>query len=279
MQRLLYLFLSVHCSTRFRRPSAHHQEHKTVHTASGIVKPILLPGAVWQYLTLYVRFCAPGGGWRNRLKRVEQFIEIHRLRKTLHLVGCTSEIDSRCTDLWTSKKISGLSLTQFGSVLIFYQHSWNSILVMVAKVTETCRWLIIRINSQIKSNKMQQFIKIFISYFMWGSTSFGRHITHHQEPKTALAASGFAYVEGYWTWSCWTLSSCVQEEAWIVGKPDLDVAPRQCTCSCGTPHPQLSNKTSDICCAPSTLFSGLSPSRLFCFLNLKPLWRVIISKP
>jgi len=26
--------------------SAHHQEHKTVHTASGIVKPILLPAAV-----------------------------------------------------------------------------------------------------------------------------------------------------------------------------------------------------------------------------------------
>ena len=25
--------------------SAHHQEHKTVHTASGIVKPILLPAA------------------------------------------------------------------------------------------------------------------------------------------------------------------------------------------------------------------------------------------
>jgi hypothetical protein len=26
--------------------SAHHQEHKTVHTASGIVKPILLPAAI-----------------------------------------------------------------------------------------------------------------------------------------------------------------------------------------------------------------------------------------
>jgi hypothetical protein len=26
--------------------SAHHQEHKTVHTASGIVKPILLPPAI-----------------------------------------------------------------------------------------------------------------------------------------------------------------------------------------------------------------------------------------
>jgi hypothetical protein len=26
--------------------SAHHQEHKTVHTASGIVKAILLPAAI-----------------------------------------------------------------------------------------------------------------------------------------------------------------------------------------------------------------------------------------
>ena len=29
---------------------------------------------------------------------------------------------------------------------------------------------------------------------------------HHQEPKTALAAFGFACVEGFWTCGCWTLS-------------------------------------------------------------------------
>ena len=43
--------------------------------------------------------------------------------------------------------------------------------------------------------------------FMWSSTCFGRHTTHHQEPKTALTASGFAYVEGCWMCSCWTLSA------------------------------------------------------------------------
>ena len=32
---------------------------------------------------------------------------------------------------------------------------------------------------------------------------------HHQEPKTAIAASGFAYVEGCWTCSCWTMSGTV----------------------------------------------------------------------
>jgi hypothetical protein len=34
-------------------------------------------------------------------------------------------------------------------------------------------------------------------------------------------------------------------------------------CSHVAPHLQLSGKTSETCCAPSTLFSGLSPSRLF----------------
>jgi hypothetical protein len=40
--------------------SAHHQEHKAVHTASGIVKPILLPAAIM-----------------DEMKHVEQFMEIN----------------------------------------------------------------------------------------------------------------------------------------------------------------------------------------------------------
>jgi len=53
---------------------------------------------------------------------------------------------------------------------------------------------------------MQQYIKTYYSLFTWISTCFGRHTAHHQQPKTALAASGFAYVEGCWTCGCWTLS-------------------------------------------------------------------------
>jgi hypothetical protein len=49
-----------------------------------------------------------------------------------------------------------------------------------------------------------------IPYFKWSSTYFGRHTAHHQEPKTAQAAFGFAYVEGCWTCSCWTLSDSVR---------------------------------------------------------------------
>jgi len=49
------------------------------------------------------------------------------------------------------------------------------------------------------ANKMQQCIKIYYSMFIWSSTCFGRHTAHHQELKTALAASGFVYVKGCWT--------------------------------------------------------------------------------
>jgi len=43
--------------------------------------------------------------------------------------------------------------------------------------------------------------KFYYSTFIWSSTCFGRHTAHHQEPKTALAASGISYVEGCWTCS------------------------------------------------------------------------------
>jgi len=41
------------------------------------------------------------------------------------------------------------------------------------------------------------------------TTCIGRHTAHHREPKTAQAASGFAYVESCRTCSCWTLSGSV----------------------------------------------------------------------
>ena len=39
----------------------------------------------------------------------------------------------------------------------------------------------------------------YYSMFIWSWTCFGRHTAHHQELKSALAASGFAYVKGCWT--------------------------------------------------------------------------------
>jgi len=49
-----------------------------------------------------------------------------------------------------------------------------------------------------KSNKMQKCIKILLFHiYMKLNMFFGRHTVHHQEPKTALAGSGFSYVEGF----------------------------------------------------------------------------------
>jgi hypothetical protein len=52
----------------------------------------------------------------------------------------------------------------------------------------------------------------YYSIFIWSSTCFGRHTAHHQEPKTALKASGFSHVEGCWTCSCWTASTSYTSE-------------------------------------------------------------------
>jgi len=59
---------------------------------------------------------------------------------------------------------------------------------------------IIHIENPTRCNSVS---KLYFT-FIWSSTCFGRHTAYHQEPKLALAASGFAYVEGCWTCSCST---------------------------------------------------------------------------
>jgi hypothetical protein len=56
MQRFLDLFISIIALRVSDGSSAHHQEHKTVHTASGIVKPILLRAAIVDEMELSVYF-------------------------------------------------------------------------------------------------------------------------------------------------------------------------------------------------------------------------------
>jgi hypothetical protein len=79
MQRYTIFFITVnavHVSGGF---SVHHQELKTVHTASGICQAcLLLPLAVAAskldlYQMLCVQFWAPDDGQRNRLKHVEHW--------------------------------------------------------------------------------------------------------------------------------------------------------------------------------------------------------------
>ena len=61
----------------------------------------------------------------------------------------------------------------------------------------------------IKKNpsKCNNLSKFYYSIFIWNSTCFWRNTGHGQELKTALAASGFSYVEGCWTCSWWTTST------------------------------------------------------------------------
>jgi len=79
MQRYTIFFIAVnalHVSGGF---SAHHQELKTVHTASGICQAcLLLPLAVSAskldiYAMQCVEFWVPDDGRRNRLKHVQNW--------------------------------------------------------------------------------------------------------------------------------------------------------------------------------------------------------------
>jgi len=62
-----------------------------------------------------------------------------------------------------------------------------------------------RNNSHRNPTRCNSVSNFFYFIFIWSSTCFRWHTTHHQEPKTAVTASGFAYVEGCWMCSCWTL--------------------------------------------------------------------------
>ena len=54
-----------------------------------------------------------------------------------------------------------------------------------------------------------------------------------------------------------------------MGKPDFDVAPRQCPGSRVAPHPQLSGKTSDIRWPHPPYSPDLAPAEFFMFPKLK----------
>jgi hypothetical protein len=61
----------------------------------------------------------------------------------------------------------------FCIVKVFCHHSWKNEFIK---------------KNQTRCNNVS---KCYYSILIWSSTSFGRHSAHHQEPKTALAASGF----------------------------------------------------------------------------------------
>jgi hypothetical protein len=81
--------------------------------------------------------------------------------------------------------------------------------VLIPCINIFYRWIFAIIDNEfIKkiSTRCNNVSKFYYSMFIWNSTCCRRHIAHHQEPKTALIASGFSYVEGCWMCSWWTLS-------------------------------------------------------------------------
>jgi hypothetical protein len=91
-----YLFLqnTLHVSEGL---SVYHQEFKTARTVTGSRQQYLFDICV----LLYVQFCTPDDGRKDRPKHVECFARINNLRNRCIFWFYYRNI-LRCTDLWTS---------------------------------------------------------------------------------------------------------------------------------------------------------------------------------
>ena len=102
--------------------------------------------------------------------------------------------------LYEAQHVSGDTPPIIRSIQLHWQplvfHTWK----VVGRVAGG------RCRAQKNPTRCHSVSKFYYSIFIWSLTCFGRHTAHHQEPTTALAASGFSHVEGCWTCSWWTLS-------------------------------------------------------------------------
>jgi hypothetical protein len=80
-------------------------------------------------------------------------------------------------------------------IMVYFYRSRPLAVTWARRIHSTPFNTVIRTENPTRCHSVSKFYSIFI----WSSTCFWRHTAHHQEPKTALAASGFAYVEGCWT--------------------------------------------------------------------------------
>ena len=104
--------------------------------------------------------------------------------------------------VWRTKLQMKLSLTYF-TVIYMYISNFYQTFNWKLDVRGSVHHSISHIKNPTRCNSVS---KVYF-LFTWSSVCFRRHTAYHQEPKTALAASGFAYVEGCWLCSCRTLSS------------------------------------------------------------------------
>ena len=85
MQRFSNLLISIRrctCFRRFFRPSSGAQNctYSVMHLSDRYCYVLLAAGSS-NGLALYVQFCAPDDGRKNRLKHVERLIEINKFEK------------------------------------------------------------------------------------------------------------------------------------------------------------------------------------------------------
>jgi len=107
MQRFLDLFISINCSTCFRRffrPSSGAQNCTYSTQLRSISSTIAAGSSIG--LTIPDAVCTVLCSWWWAQEPPETCRAIYRnkqIEKTLHLVGCTVKVHLRCTDIWTSK--------------------------------------------------------------------------------------------------------------------------------------------------------------------------------
>jgi len=110
---------------------------------------------------------------------------------------------------WVITRRLNFICRRFGTLCLFHLHwqvgVYTYLLMKMEQSVPKRRHIKFRrrVITQKKTYNIQNTAKVwkqrkFYFIFIWSSTCLGRHITHHKEPKTALAASGFAYVEGCW---------------------------------------------------------------------------------
>jgi hypothetical protein len=87
---------------------------------------MLLPAAIVDEMELYIQFCAPDDGRRNRLKHVEQFIEINLsiyFYKVLYMFQTVPPPIIRSTKLYIQRQVMS---NQYCCLLLSWMR-WNGV--------------------------------------------------------------------------------------------------------------------------------------------------------
>jgi len=131
-----------------------------------------------------------------------------------HKTLCTSLPEDEHLDVRNMSKTLQLNWNINEKVVNFWfllhryitMHCWKNVKLKFYSFNKYKVIIIHKKNIQQDATMYQNFI---IPYLYEAQHVSGDNTAQHQEPKTALAASGFSYVKGCWTCRWWTLSGTV----------------------------------------------------------------------